>query len=480
MSGILVTGVLVVVLMGACSWTLFGGHSISVERALGKENIVPIVILGSGPAGLSSALYAIRGGVKAVVIQGPLPGGLLTQTSLVENWPGNVSIQGPDIIKGLEEQVKDISKRSKDVTHKIDFLTDTVISIDFDQWPYKVSTENGVVLHAMSIIVATGANPKLLGVPGEQEYWKNGVTSCAVCDGPFYKDQDVVVVGGGDSAAEEAMQLARHAKQITILVRKDSMRASSSMQERLKDIPTIRIMYNVEVKKIVGENGTVVGVELYNNKTNETSQLKASGVFLAVGHTPNSAVVAHRVKTDAEGYIVLASRSQATNVRGVFAAGDVADRVYRQAGVASGHGIQAGLDALAFLTDIGYNARIAQELKKHFYLGQANNGVVSIKSMPEFEKAVAQGIGMSIIKFSRPGCESCVQMAPIFEKVAQKYGDKASFFDVDTLLLPELSQKLHVYGVPTLFVYRDGNLVSRYNGSMEEAELENFIKNFLL
>lgn len=467
-----------VVLVRECSSSSLR-PSVSIADAVGKENIIPIVILGSGPAGLSSAIYATWGGVRALVIQGPLPGGLLTQTSLVENWPGNKSIQGPDIIKGFEAQVQGLSERAKDAISQIEFINDTVTSIDLARWPYKLTTENGVTIHALSIIIATGATPKLLGVPGEQEFWKNGVTTCAVCDGPFYKNQDVVVVGGGDSAAEEAMQLARHAKNITLLVRKDTMRASPTMQAHLKEASSVKIMYNVQVKKIVGSNDEVTGVEIYNSETKEATLLPVKGVFLAIGHTPNSQLVQSRVKTDEDGYILLKGRSQATNVPGVFAAGDVADRVYRQGGVASGHGIQAGLDAIAFLTSIGYNTKMAHEFKSKFYFAAPKQELRTLSSVADFDTTVLKGTGLTIIKCWRTGCQPCAEMAPVFEKAAKMYAGKVSFLQIDTMATPELSEELHIYGVPTIFVYRDGKLVSRYSGAMKEDEFNVFVEKFL-
>lgn len=471
-----------IALVGACSSSSTSHSSIVMTDALDKENIVPIAILGNGPAGLSAGIYGIWGGVRTVVFTGPLPGGLLTQTSLVENWPGNKSIQGPDIIKGLEEQVQGIGARAKDAISQIEFIQDTVASIDLSHWPYKLTTENGVTMHAMSIIIATGATPKLLGVPGEQEFWKSGVTTCAVCDGPFYKDQDVVVVGGGDSAAEEAMQLARHAKNITVLVRKDVMRASPTMQAHLKESLSIKVMYNVQIQEIVGKDGEVTGVKIYNNQTKESSLLPVNGVFLAIGHTPNSGLVKSHVHTDEDGYIILQGRSQATNVPGVFAAGDVADRVYRQAGVASGHGIQAGLDAIAFLTSIGYNTKMAHELKKNFYSSGASSSKGELKSLisqADFDTQVVKSTGLTIVKCWREGCPACVQMEPVFEKAVEKYAGKVQFLQINTTAAPELSEHLHVYGVPTIFVYRDGKLVSRYSGAMNEAEFDAFIQKFL-
>ena len=454
--------------------------SVSIADAIGKENIVPIVILGTGPAGLSSAIYATWGGVRALVFRGPLPGGLLTQTSLVENWPGNKSIQGPDIIKNMQDQVQWLGQKAKDVINQIDFIDDTVTSINLARWPYEIKTANGATMNALTIIIATGATPKMLGIPGEQEYWKNGVTTCAVCDGPFYKNQDVVVVGGGDSAAEEAMQLSRHAKNITVLVRKDTMRASPSMQEHMKQSPSIKVIYNVEVKKIVGAEGDVNGVEIYNSKTKETSVLPTNGVFLAIGHTPNSELVKSVVAIDQDGYIILKDRSQATNVPGVFAAGDVADKVYRQGGVASGHGIQAALDAIGFLTSIGYNTKMANELRSSFYATQKKGEVLrTLSSVDDFDKSVLGSKGTTVIKAWRTGCQPCVELAPVFERAAEKYAGKVTFLEIDTGASPELSEKLHIYGVPTIFVYKDGKMASRYSGAMKDDDFSAYVDQFL-
>lgn len=454
--------------------------SVSIADAIGKENIVPMAIVGNGPAGLSCAIYATWGGIRAVDFMGPLPGGLLTQTSLVENWPGNKSIQGPDIIKNLQDQVEGLGERAKDTINQIEFVQDTITAIDLSRWPYEIKTANGATMHALTVIIATGATPKLLGIPGEQEFWKNGVTTCAVCDGPFYKNQDVVVVGGGDSAAEEAMQLARHAKNITVLVRKDVMRASPSMQEHMKHSPSIKVIYNVEVKKIVGSEGDVTGVELYNSKTQETSLLPTNGVFLAIGHTPNSELVKSHVAMDEDGYIILKDRSQATNVPGVFAAGDVADRVYRQAGVASGHGIQAALDAIAFLTSIGYNTKMAHEMKSKFYAAEKKGEALrALGSVQDFDKSVLGSQGVTVIKAWRTGCPPCSELAPVFERASATYAGKATFLQVDTNAAPDLTEKLHIYGVPTIFVYKNGKMVSRYSGAMNDGEFAAYLDQFL-
>ncbi len=326
---------------------------IDVSLLNNQENIVPIVVIGSGPAGLMAAVYGARAGFKTLVIEGEKPGGLLTETTEVENWPGVLSGQGPDLIRGTREQAEHFG---------VEFLEGSVIKIEADSWPFRIHIEDGPVLNALSIVIASGASPRKLGVPGEEDHWGAGVSSCAVCDAPFYKGESVIVIGGGDSAAEEAMQLARHASQVKIIVRKDHMRASAHMQKLLKGYPNISILYNHEIKEIQGDSTGVTQVRAYNNQVDETFTMPIDGVFLAIGHIPNSGFIKDIVVCDAAGYIQMEGRTQYTSRRGIFAAGDVQDHRYRQAGTAAGHGIAAGLDAEGFLRDIGFSMRLAQQL----------------------------------------------------------------------------------------------------------------------
>ena len=242
-----------------------------------KDNIVPFLVIGSGPAGLGAALYGCRDGVPTVIVEGPNPGGLLMKTTTVDNWPGTPGILGPDIIKQLRKQVTQFGAT---------FIADTVTAINTAVWPYEVTFESGQVIHALTIDIATGSSPSKLGVPGEEENWGRGVTTCAVCDAHFYKGEDVVVVGGGDSAVEEALQLANHAKSITILVRKDTMRAAATMQAHLAEHPNIKVMYNVMVEEIIGNDTGVTGIKIRNTQTNTVSTLQVAGVFLAIAIRP--------------------------------------------------------------------------------------------------------------------------------------------------------------------------------------------------
>lgn len=450
---------------------LKGLRTINMEKALEHENIVPLLVVGSGCAGYSAAIYGARGKVKTVLFAGNKPGGQLSGTSMVENWPGLYQELGPDIMQKLRKQAESLG---------VMIINETIYTIDLNRWPYEVNTEDGKKIYALSIVLATGASPALLNIPGEQEYWGKGVTTCAICDAPFHKGKDVVVIGGGDSAAEEALQLSAYAKTITVVVRKDEMRAAPTMQERLRAVPSITVLYNTEVKSIVGDENMVTGVQLYNNKTHETEYKVVSGVFLAIGHMPNTALIKNQVATDKDGYILVQGRTQQTNIPGVFAAGDVEDKLYRQAGVASGSGIRAGLDAINFLQDNGFTAEIAKKMKSHYFKPDAARASVVIKlsSMQEFEE-IRKSKRIFVLDFYTNFCPSCMQMMPAFDAVAYKYRDQVAFCKVDASQLLDLAQMYHISSVPAILVFKDGSLVGRYNQAMTKKQLYEFIERFL-
>lgn len=326
-----------------------------------KDNMyIPIAILGSGPAGASAGIYGARSMVKTVVFQGSKPGGLLTETSEVENWPGIIKKRGLEIMDSLREQAEHFGAI---------FLDDLVTSLDVSSWPFKLQTESGKTYYAFALVIATGASPVKLLIPGEQEYFGKGVGTCALCDAAFYKGKEVVVVGGGDSAAEEAMQLASYASKVTIFVRKERMRAAESMQSLLKGYSNISIMYNIEVKQVNGDGNKVTSLTILDNKTGQTSDFKVDGMFLAIGHDPNTTLFKNIVPMDEKGYILLQDRTQQTYIQGVFAGGDCHDHRYRQAVTASGFGSAAGIDAVNFLKEIGFNAQVQSALIDHIFEG---------------------------------------------------------------------------------------------------------------
>lgn len=467
-------------LLAGCFGLRTQTHAFDLRSLPGKKNIIPLVIIGSGPAGLSAAVYGARGNIHTLVIDGPEPGGLLTKTTEVQNWPGRVSIQGPEIVSNLKMHAKQMGAH---------FLSDAVEKVDFSQWPFLITTIDGQQIYALAVIIATGGSPRKLKIKGEEEYWGRGVTSCAVCDAPFYVGKKVVVIGGGDSAAEEALHLAKFASEVTVFVRKDHMRAAKTMQMRLANNPKIKIIFNVEPKEIVGNDMGVTGVSLYNNTTNTTELFATDGVFLAIGHDPNTQIFKGQLPLEADGYITVQGRSQATAVEGVFAAGDVEDKVYRQARVAEGSGVRAALDAERFLKEIGFDdaAHKALVAADQIYRvpaalsGQETGALMQLKTPAEFDAYVKQeNAGLVVIDFFADYCPSCMKMLPIFETVANEFaGRGVKFAKVDAQEAPALLKECLVHKVPCLMVYRDGILVARYHDTMERKELVAFVEQFL-
>lgn len=438
----------------------------------GKENIVPVVVIGSGPAGLSSALYGARSGFYTVVFEGPKPGGQLMGTSFVENWPGLPKKMGSELIKSLKEQALEFGA---------EFMADTIKTIDIANWPYTLTTDNGITLHALSIIVASGASAKMLGIPGEQEYfgWDKGVSTCAICDAPFYKEKSVFVVGGGDSAAEEAMQLAPYAKSITLLVRKEAMRASAVMQERLKAYDNIHIQYKSIPTEIKGDGKHMK--EVVMTVDGQPKTVASDGLFLAIGHDPNSTVVKGIVAMDADGFILLKEGRQDTSVPAIFAAGDVADRRYRQAGVSSGDGIKAALDAVDFLRRIGFNDVVAKKVEERYLSVEGGPGRLALqelKTVADVEKEVKGDLPV-LLDFYTDVCSTCMQMLPTLEMLAAEFAPRMKFFKVNVMKLPEVGKKYSVQGVPTFIILRKGELAARASKSMPMKEMKAFIEKAL-
>lgn len=300
---------------------------------------VKVLIIGSGPAGYTAAIYAARAGLKPVLYTGGQPGGQLTTTNDVENFPGYPEgINGPQMMMDLQKQAERFGT-------KVNF--GLVTAVDFSVYPLKVTVDEKQVVEAESIIVATGATAKYLGLPSEQVYLNNGVSACAVCDGYFYRGKDVAVVGAGDSAAEESTYLANLCTKVHLIVRRNEMRASKIMQQRVKNTPNIEIHWNTQTEEIIGDAGGVNAVRLVTNGEKKT--IAVQGFFLAIGHKPNTDVFKNKLDMDEAGYIKVVPGTTRTNVEGVFAVGDVADRVYRQAITAAGTGCMGALDAEKFL-----------------------------------------------------------------------------------------------------------------------------------
>ena len=304
------------------------------------------IIIGSGPAGYTAAIYAARADLNPVIYTGLEPGGQLTTTTEVDNFPGYPQgLDGPTMMNELKEQAERFGTKVEiDFISKVDFSKDK-------GGMHKLYTQNGDEIKSKTVIISTGASAKYLGLPSEQRLIGGGVSACAVCDGFFYKNQDVAIVGGGDTAIEEATYLAKICNNVTMLVRKDHFRASKAMQNRLSNYDNIKVLFNHEVLEVMGEN-VVDGLKIKSNLTNDVSELKITGLFIAIGHSPNTDIFKGIVDMDDSGYILTDKTSTKTNIPGVFAAGDVQDKDYRQAVTAAGTGCMAALDAERYLQEI--------------------------------------------------------------------------------------------------------------------------------
>jgi thioredoxin reductase (NADPH) len=309
----------------------------------GETEKVKCLIIGSGPAGYTAAIYAARANLSPVLYEGIQPGGQLTTTTEVENFPGYPDgVQGPQMMEDFKKQAM---RFGTDVRFGI------VTAVDFSKRPFKVVVDDEKTIEAQVVIIATGATAKYLGLESEEKFKGSGVSACATCDGFFYKGQDVAVVGGGDTACEEALYLSGICRKVYMIVRKDFLRASKAMQQRVFNTPNIEILFGHVTKEIVGSN-VVEGVILENSK-GELVRKDISGFFVAIGHTPNSDIFKPWIETDEQGYIITRPGSSHTNVPGVFACGDVQDKHYRQAITAAGSGCMAAIDAERFLSEHG-------------------------------------------------------------------------------------------------------------------------------
>ncbi len=302
------------------------------------------VIIGSGPAGYTAAIYAARAGIKPILYTGQEPGGQLMITNDVENYPGYPEgIHGPVMMEDFKKQAE---RFGTDIRYEL------ISKVDFTATPHRLFTEGGVEIKADAVIIATGASAKWLGLESELRLQNKGVSACAVCDGFFFRNQEVAIVGGGDTAAEESTYLAKLCKKVHLIVRRDEMRASKIMQERVLNTPNLVVHWNTETEEILGED-EVKGVRIKNNKTGEVTELPVTGFFVAIGHKPNTDIFKDWLTLDNTGYIINKAGTSLTNIEGVFVSGDAADKVYRQAVTAAGMGCMAALDAERWLTEKG-------------------------------------------------------------------------------------------------------------------------------
>ncbi|MDD9921452.1 MAG: thioredoxin-disulfide reductase [Boseongicola sp.] len=304
-----------------------------------------VLIIGSGPAGYTAAVYATRAMLEPVLVQGIQPGGQLTITTEVENWPGISEIQGPELMMKMEEHARAVGT---------EIISDHIQSLDLSQRPFTAIGDSGTTYTADAVILATGAQAKWLGMESEENFKGFGVSACATCDGFFYRGQDVVVIGGGNTAVEEALFLTNFAEKVTLIHRRDELRAEKILQHRLFNNPKVEIKWDSQLEEVYGASDPkgVEGVRIKNVKTGETSDISCKGVFVAIGHAPSNELVKDQLELHNGGYVVTAPDSTATSIPGVFAAGDITDHIYRQAVTSAGMGCMAALEAEKFIAEL--------------------------------------------------------------------------------------------------------------------------------
>ncbi|MCL2566626.1 MAG: thioredoxin-disulfide reductase [Alphaproteobacteria bacterium] len=308
-------------------------------------DIKDLIIIGSGPAGYTAGIYAARAGLQAAIIQGLEIGGQLTQTTEVENYPGYKSILGATLMQNMEEQARDLG---------VNMVFDTIKSVDFSKSPYTLHGE-AAIYTAKSIIIATGSSAKYLGIKGEQEFKGFGVSACATCDGFFFKNQVVAVVGGGNTALGDVIYLANIAKKVYLIHRRDNLRGEEIMQEKIFSQPNVEILWNTEVLEVLGENKAVKSLAVINNKTQEKAKLNVDGLFVAIGHTPNTKFLGDSLDIDEDNYLITnntRAQKNGVHIEGIYAAGDVQDKIYRQAITSAASGCIAALNVHEYLSKL--------------------------------------------------------------------------------------------------------------------------------
>ena len=447
-----------------------------------------VVIIGSGPAGYTAAIYAARANLKPLMFEGlqagGIPGGQLMTTTEVENFPGfPEGVTGPELMERMKAQA---------VRWGTECYTEDVISVDLQQRPFVIRSADREV-RANSVIIATGATAKRLNLPKEAEFWSNGISACAICDGasPIFKDVPLAVIGGGDSAAEEAVYLTKYGSHVHLLVRRGEMRASKAMQDRVLANPKITVHWHTEPVDVFGSNQRLDGIQVRDLQTGELRELAVKGLFYAIGHNPNTGLFQGQLELDTVGYIAVKSGTVATSIEGVFAAGDVQDHEYRQAITAAGTGCMAALLAERWLSEQNLIIEHHQTNSSEEY--QAPEKTVTVDDTAAtfdlahtrhgggyaLRKLFHEGDRPLVVKYVSPTCGPCRTLKPILDKVIDEYDGKIHFVEIDLEADPEIAQMGGVTGTPTVQVFKDKELLQEFKGIKQKSEFRAAINQAL-
>ncbi|MEQ8998053.1 MAG: thioredoxin-disulfide reductase [Coleofasciculus sp. B1-GNL1-01] len=455
---------------------------------MSNSTVENLVIIGSGPAGYTAAIYAARANLKPVMFEGfqagGLPGGQLMTTTDVENFPGfPEGITGPQLMERMKAQAE---------RWGTECYTEDVTSVDLSRRPFIIRSDEREV-QAHSIVIATGATAKRLGLPSEDQFWSHGISACAICDGatPIFHGQSLAVVGGGDSAAEEAVYLTKYGDHVHLLVRRDQLRASKTMQDRVLNNPNITVHWNTQAVDVFGENGRMSGVKLRNTQTGEESDLQVKGLFYAIGHTPNTSLFQGQLDLDDVGYVITKPGSVETSVEGVYAAGDVQDHEFRQAVTAAGTGCMAAMLAERWLS--------ANNLIQEYHQKpdsepptQTTDEKPTADTEATFDINKTQHVGgyalrklfhesdrLIMVKYVSPNCGPCHTLKPILNKVVDEYEGKIHFVEVDIEAEPEIAENAMVTGTPTVQFFKDKEIVDQLKGLKQKSEYRQMIEKYL-
>ncbi|OWY64048.1 thioredoxin-disulfide reductase [cyanobacterium TDX16] len=446
-----------------------------------------LVIIGSGPAGYTAAIYAARANLKPVVFEGfqagGLPGGQLMTTTEVENFPGfPEGITGPELMDRMKAQAE---------RWGAELYTEDVIAVDLSQRPFTVRSEERE-FKTNSIVIATGATAKRLGLPSEHQFWSRGISACAICDGatPIFHKAKLAVIGAGDSAAEESIYLTKYGDEVHMLVRGDKMRASKAMQDRVLSNPKITVYWNTEVVDVFGDDKHMEGLLIRNNKTGEESKLDVRGLFYAIGHNPNTSLFKGQLELDDVGYIVTKHGSVETSVEGVFAAGDVQDHEYRQAITAAGSGCMGAMLAERWLSANGLIQEFHQ--KPETPNNELKHQAKQAATPEEFDLAQTRHYGgyalrklfhdsdrLLMVKYVSPGCGPCHTLKPILDKVVDEFDGKIHFVEIDIQADPDIAENAQVTGTPTIQFFKDKELLSQTKGVKQKSQYRQLIESYL-
>lgn len=450
-----------------------------------ENPIENVVIIGSGPAGYTAAIYAARANLKPVLFEGlqagGVPGGQLMTTTEVENFPGfPEGITGPELMERMKAQAE---------RWGTECYTEDVTQVDLTQRPFTIRSEEREI-KAHSIIIATGATAKRLGLPSEKIYWNRGISACAICDGasPLFSQQNLVVIGGGDSAAEEAVYLTKYGDRIHLLVRRGELRASKAMQDRVLNNPKITVHWHTEAVDVYGEEGLMTGIKIRNNQTGAETELAAKGLFYAIGHSPNTNLFQGQIALDEVGYITVKPGTTATSVEGVYAAGDVQDHEYRQAISAAGTGCMAALSAERWLSEHNLITEYSQTPSPE----TSTKTAAKLETATDFDINATRHYGgyalrklfhesdrLLMVKYVSPTCGPCKTLKPILNKVVDEYERQIHFVEIDIAAEPEIAQMGQVIGTPTIQFFRNRELLEEVKGVKQKSEYRQIIDQYL-